>query len=100
MLRGSGRKQGGARFGDIAKNRLLLLSVASHRLHQVGNQIGAPLQDDIDLRPGRFHRFVLCDQRVADTYVLSEENQRDQHQDNDDCHESFTHECFLHSNET
>jgi hypothetical protein len=31
---------------------------------------------------------------------LGEENQCDQHQDNNDCHESFTHESLLHSNET
>jgi hypothetical protein len=100
LLRGARRKQGGARFGDIAKNRLLLLGIAFDRFHQVRNQIGAPLQDDVDLRPGRFHRFVLRHQSVADTDVLSEEDECDQHQDNDDCHRSFTHESLLHSNET
>ena len=44
-------EQRGARFGNVPEDSLLLRRVSLHRLHQIGDQIGASLQHHVHLRP-------------------------------------------------
>src|SRR6266511_22943 len=55
----------GARLRHLGEDGLLLLRVALHRLHQVGDQIGAPLQLHLDLRLGGVHLLVVGLDRVV-----------------------------------
>ena len=83
FLRSSGGQQRGAGFGDIAEHGLLLLRIAFDRLDQVGDQVDAPLQVDVDLRPSGFHRFVLADQTIADSHVLAKNCERNEPDDDE-----------------
>src|ERR1019366_2541387 len=74
------RKQRRPRLGDVSKNRHFLLRISLHRLHQVRNQIRAPLQHDVHLRPRRLHRLILRHQLIAHAHVLSKQRQHDHHQ--------------------
>ena len=94
VRRSAGGEQSGAGLGDVTKNGLLLLGIAFHRLDQIGDQVGAALQHDINLRPGGLHGFIFCYQRVADAYILSEGDECNQCQDNDHDHD-FAHTLLL-----
>src|SRR6185437_10856765 len=77
ILRRVGGKQLRAGPGNIAKHSLLLDGEAFHRLHQVGNQISAPLQHDIHLRPGRFHGLILGHHLVLCAHVTAKAGEHD-----------------------
>src|SRR5213596_1614342 len=49
----------GPRLRYLGEHRLLLLGVAFHRLDQVGDEIGAPLQLHLDLGLGGAHLLVI-----------------------------------------
>jgi hypothetical protein len=53
------RGRAGARFGDADEDRLLLRRVALDRVHEVRDQVGAPLVLVDDLGPRGLHRLVL-----------------------------------------
>src|SRR6266853_198739 len=80
FLRRGGRKQCGSSFSDVAEHGLFLLRVTLHCLHQIGDQVGAPLQHDIHLRPGCLDGFILADECVLDGNVLPENDQHDDQQ--------------------
>src|ERR1700688_1968097 len=73
----SRRKQRRPSLRDVAEYGHFLLGIALDRLHQIGDQIGAPLQHNVYLRPRRLHAFVLGHQRVPHAYVLAEEEKAD-----------------------
>src|SRR5262249_12805336 len=82
LLRSAGREQRRPRFRDVSEDGLLLLRVSLHRLNQVWNQVGTTLQDDIHLRPRRFHGLVLGHERVPRADIGSKDRQY-KHADND-----------------
>jgi hypothetical protein len=82
VRRRASREQPGTGCCDIAEHLLFLPRDALYGFNQVGNQVGAALQHNIDLRPRGLDRFILSHEIVADAYVLSERDQRDQYQDN------------------
>jgi len=94
FLRTTRREQRRAGFGDVAKHRLLLLRVSFHGLDQVRDQIGAPLQHNVDLRPCAFYRFILCYERVLHADVLTEDHESE-HQQYDNDNNPFTHNRLL-----
>ena len=59
------REQARARVGDVLVDRLFVLREPLGRLDQVGNEIVAPLQLVLDLRPLRLDRLFLADERVV-----------------------------------
>src|ERR1700691_1486329 len=73
------RKQSRPRLRDVSKDGHLLLRISLDRLHQIRNQIGAPLKHDVHLRPGRFNRLILCDKVIFHSNVLAEHNKYDYH---------------------
>src|SRR5581483_7910 len=83
-------------LGDVTKHRLFLLRIASYRFDKIGNQVGAALQHNVHLRPGRLDRFILGHQSVADTYVLPKHDQHNQHQNNEYNH-ALAHTFLLES---
>src|SRR5437868_8879289 len=59
---GGGRRPGGfgksaAGFGHFGKDGVFVLGVSADRLHQIGNEAGAPLELDVDAGP-RFARPI------------------------------------------
>ncbi len=69
-----------ARVGDVAEDRALFLGEPLHRLHQVGNQIGAPLQLHIDLGPLRLHRLILGHHLVLGANITASNHKQAQNQ--------------------
>ena len=70
-----GGKQRGAGPGDIAEDGLFLFRDTFDGFHQVGNEIGAALQHDINLSPGGPHSFVLDHRLIANGNVVAEDEQ-------------------------
>src|SRR5205823_12459080 len=50
--------------------------------HQVRDQVGSPLQDDIHLRPSCVHRLALYDHLISAADEGTAQQQRDDHQNN------------------
>ena len=90
VLRRLGADQGGARGGDVAKHFLFLRGVALHRLDEVGDKVGAALQNHVHLRPGSVNRFALAHHLVtmADKGAADPDDQQHDHNQND---QSFFH---------
>ena len=59
------REQPRSRLGDLLEHAFFVAGVALHGFDEVGNQIVAPLQLVLDLRPLRLDRFFLADERVV-----------------------------------
>src|SRR5712692_10372229 len=90
-------EQSGARLGDIPKNSYLLRRKPFHRLHQVRNQVRAPLQDHVHLRPRRVYRFPLYRHLVPAAYEGAAQQQAN-HQQNRQDRESYFHDpCLLNT---
>src|SRR5262249_32212563 len=78
---GFGANQGSASGGDVTKYSLLLHGIAFDGLHQIGDQICATLQDDVDLGPCGVNGFALDDHLIAPANIGGAENER-QNQEN------------------
>src|SRR5437667_2901109 len=81
----------GPRLRYLGEHRLLLLGVAFHRLDQVGDEIGAPLQLHLDLGLGGVHLLVVRLDRVvaAGAQNREERGESDEHATVDGVHLSF-----------
>src|SRR6266446_48560 len=86
-------EQSGARLGNIAKNGYFLRREAFHRLHKVRNQVRAPLQDHVHLRPRRVYRLPFYRHLVPATYKRAAQQQAN-HQQNRQDRESYFHDCL------
>ena len=73
----------GAGVGDVAKDRALFFGKALHGLHQVGNQVGAPLQLHIHVRPRGLHHLILGHHLVLGAHIAAEHHQNSQDQNAD-----------------
>src|SRR5260370_25148144 len=73
-------KQGGTRLGDIAEYGLLLRRKALHRLHQIRDQVRAPLQDDVHLRPRGIHRLAFHGHLIPAAEKRTPQHQRNNNQ--------------------
>src|SRR5712692_1296797 len=89
--RRAGAEQGRTRIGDVAKHGLLLRGDALYRLHEVRDQVGAPLEYNVHLRPGGFDRLVLADHLVAPVEVHSADQERHNHQHRDNRQQHVLH---------
>ncbi len=69
----------------------LVFGVALDRLHQVGNQVGAPLQARLDVAPGLEHRLLLDLQGV----VAAAGNQQQGHEQGGPADHVSLHWCLL-----
>ena len=78
-----------AGLGDIVIHGLLLRGEAFHGFDEVRNQVGAPLEDDVNLRPIGFDRFIEHDHLVAVRNVHAAEKQRENHEHHDDSEENL-----------
>ena len=77
VLRCLGAHQCGSGRGDVVEDGLLLCGISFHRLDEVGNQVGAPLQNNVHLRPLGFHCFVFHYHLIAAADIHPAENQCD-----------------------
>ena len=88
----------GAGVGNIAKDGAFFLGKALHCLHQVGNQVGAPLQLHVHLRPHTFYRLILRYHLVpgADKAAKDHQHNQDQNAYDSECNSnSTTHNSSL-----
>src|SRR5216684_5743722 len=83
-------KQGGTRLGDLAKHDLLLRREALHGLHQIGDQVRPPLQNDVHLRPRGIHRLAFHGHLISTADKGTPQHQRNYHQNNQN-HQNFLH---------
>src|SRR5713226_1122133 len=91
VSRRAGAEQGRTRTGDVAKHGLLLRCDALYRLHEVRDQVGAPLEYNVHLRPGGFDRLVLADHLVAPAEVHPADQERHNHQHRDNRQQHVLH---------
>ena len=69
-----------ARIGDVAEYGALFLRESLHRLHQVRDQVGAPLQLHIHFRPRCLHILILGHHLVLGAYKAAKHHQNHHHQ--------------------
>ena len=69
-----------ARIGNVAKDRALFLGESLHRLHQVGNQVGAPLQLHVHLGPRGLHILIFGHHLVLGAHIAAKDHQDHQQQ--------------------
>src|SRR5438445_6879115 len=86
-------KQGGARLGDITEDGLFLRRKSSHRLHQIGDQVGSPLQDHVHLGPRGVHRLAFHDHLIPAADERTSQHQPNDHQNNQK-DQSYFHLCL------
>src|SRR5258706_6065463 len=65
VARGARRHSGGPGVGDRLEGAALVAHVALHRVDQVGDQVVAALELDVDLRPGFLRPVAGADQAVV-----------------------------------
>src|SRR5262249_27528856 len=73
-----------ARLRDRLERAALVRGVPLDRLHEIGNQVMAPLELHLDLRPGVVDTVTRPDEPVVDPDHPEDEQEDDSHQHEDD----------------
>ena len=73
-----------AGFGDIVEDGLFMRGEALDCGDEIGDQVGAALQDYVHLRPVGFYRFVEADHLVAAAGVDAADDEREDDENGDD----------------
>src|SRR5208337_1505531 len=80
VCRRSGAQQGGAGIIDVSEHFHLLRRITFHGCHEIRNQVGAPLQHHIYLRPCLFDSLIFADHLVSAADVRQSNNEANQRQ--------------------
>src|SRR5208337_426411 len=80
VCRRSGAQQGGAGIIDVSEHFHLLRRITFHGCHEIRNQVGAPLQHHIYLRPCLFDSLIFADHLVSAADVRQSNNKGNQRQ--------------------
>ena len=78
-----------ARFGDIVEDGLFVRGESLDGGDQVGNEVGAALQDYVHLSPLGFDIFVEADHLVVAAGVHAAEDEREDDENGDDGESCF-----------
>src|SRR5690606_17678929 len=82
--RGSRGRGGGSRLGDSLKGLAFVFGVALDGLDQVGDEIVATLQLDVDLAPRLLHEVAQANQAVVLSNGPEDNDNQNYQQNNDD----------------